>query len=398
MNKEMNRKMKCLDIICSILLFIHLANPFIQPFFIMPAGADVVGGVGHSAWHNDSSLLVHIINFEPRVNWYDFQYNNSGTWISRLNQKIEVDNSSEYRFIINVSSDQGWDDIDFINFTAWFDNGTEASSYNGSLGGNTNLRIEYRNDTSTSNNPVFSYLWPDNEVTFTGYSERVVNDTYFGLLGVTEARNITVSFIPHSQFRYAPGLNDSWSTQENAYGNTSKYGLYNKWSWNFNMSVTDGGDNSSNGTRLTTWVANEFGTYAYTEIMSAQNPWIRGFPDVNVSVINGGSGNISIYTVSNGNYSLSLNISDLIHNSIPAMNISKTNLYVRGGNRSLWEGLSSLAYLYGGGIDGMPDYHLAENNGNFVNTSNVEYKCYIPTGQMAGEYSTPIHYYLKTEQ
>jgi len=59
--------------------------------------------IGHNAWHNDSELTVHVLNYEPRVNWYDFQYNNSGTWISRLNKKIEIDNSSEYRFIINIS-------------------------------------------------------------------------------------------------------------------------------------------------------------------------------------------------------------------------------------------------------------------------------------------------------
>ena len=79
-------------------------------------------------------------------------------------------------------------------------------------------------------------------------------------------------------------------------------------------------------------------------------------------------------------------------------NISKDNLYVRGGNRTIWERLSSLADLYGGGMDGMPNYHIAENDGNFVNSSNIEYKCYIPTGQLAGEYSTQIHYYLRTEQ
>jgi len=397
-NNEMNRKLKWLDILLSIIFILHIINPFVQQFVVCYADADIVGGVGHSAWHNDSILLVHIINYEPRINWYDFQYNNSGTWVSSLNQKIEIDNNSEYRFIFNISSDQGWDDIDFINFTAWYDNGTESSTYNQTLGGNINLKMQYQNDSSTSNNPVFRFLWPRNEVTFTGYSERVVNDSDYGMFGLTEARNITVSFVPHCQFRYAPGLNTSWNTTETLVGNTSKYALYNARSWNFNVSVTDSGENITNNTRLNTWVANEFGVYAYTEIISVENPGIVGFPDANISAINGGSGNISIYTISNGNYSLSLNISDLQHKSYPSENISKSNLYVRGGNRTLWEGLSLLAYLYGGGDDGMPQYQEAEKYGNFINTSNIEYKCYIPMGQLAGDYSSPIHYYLKTQQ
>ena len=395
---EMTRKKKWINLLLSIIFVIQILNPFIQQFIVIYAEGDVVGGVGFSAWHNDSTLLVHLINYEPRINWYDFQYNNSGTWVSKLNQKIEVDNSSEYRFIINISSDQGWDDIDFINFTAWFDNGTESSTYNQTVGGNINLYIQYQNDSSTSDNPVFRFLWPSNEVTFTSYNERVVNDSDYGMLGVTEARNISVSFIPHCQFRYAPGVTSSWNTTEDPHGNTSKYGLYNNWSWNFNITATDSGENSTNGSRLTSWVANEFGVYAYTEIISVENPQINGFPDVNISVNNGGSGNISIYTVSNGNYSLSLNISDLQHQIFPLETIAKSNLYVRGGNRSLWEGLSASAYLYGGGLDGMPQYQAAEDNGNFVNTSNIEYKCYIPMGQIAGDYSTPIHYYLHTQQ
>ncbi len=395
---EMTSHKKWINLILSILFVFQIINPFIQQIIVIYADGEIVGGVGFSAWHNDSTLLVHLINYEPRINWYDFQYNNSGTWVSKLNQKIEVDNNSEYRFIINVSSDQGWDDIDFINFTAWFDNGMESSTYNQTLGGNINLYIQYQNDSSTSDNPVFRFLWPSNEVTFTGYNERVVNDSDYGMLGVTEARNITVSFIPHCQFRYAPGLTSTWNTTENQRGNTSKFGLYNNWSWNFNITATDSGENSTNGSRLTSWVANEFGVYAYTEILSVENPRINGFPDVNISVNNGGSGNISIYTVSNGNYSLSLNISDLHHLVYPLETISKNNLYVRGGNRSLWEGLSSIAYLYGGGLDGMPQYQSAENNGNYVNTSDIEYKCYIPMGQIAGDYSTPIHYYLRTQQ
>ncbi len=379
------------------LLLISITIPSLNTFLIVPVNADIVGGIGHNAWHNDSELTVHVLNYEPRVNWYDFQYNNSGTWISRLNKKIEIDNSSEYRFIINISSDQGWDDIEFINITAWYDHGNETNVYNQTLGGNINLYTQYENTTSTSNMSEYRTIWPKNEVTFTGYAERIVSDNDYGFPNLTEARNLTFSFIPQCQFRYAPGENEIWNNSTQEIDNTSKYGLYNNWSWNFNITITDSGEGTA-GIPSTTYITDEFGVYAYTEIISAQNPRIIGFPDANVSSNSSGSGNISIVTISNGNYSLALNISNLQHKANSNEYITNDNLYIRGGNRTIWRNLSNLTYLFGGGENAMPTYHTAENNGNFVNSTNVEFKCYIPIGQLAGEYSTPIYYYLHTQQ
>ena len=345
-----------------------------------------------SAWYNNSTLSVHIIHSAPRINWYDFQYNDSGTWISKLNQKIEVDNDSEYRFIINISSDQGWDDIEFINVTSWYDNGTESSYYNETNGGNINLYIQYENTSATSNNSVFRDLWPNNEIRFGTHQSRVVNDTLYGLPGVTEARNITFTFIPNKQFRYAPGENTTWNESVILADNSSKYGLYNIFSWNFNITIDDSEGYQS-------WVADEFGVYIYSEILSAQNPSIVGYPGSNYSVTDtGGSGNITIITCSNGNYSLSVNISDLIHESIPTHSIDQSNVYVQGGNRTTFRSLLNSVFLYGGSQDSLPDYHRAELWGNFVNTSNIEYKCYIPLGQLAGRYSTQIYYHLQIEE
>ena len=345
-----------------------------------------------SAWYNNSTLSVHIIHTAPRINWYDFQYNDSGTWISRLNQKIEVDNDSEYRFIINISSDQGWDDIEYINVTSWYDNGTEASYYNETSGGNINLYIQYENTSATSNNSVFRNLWPNNEIRFGTHQSRVVNDTLYGLPNITEARNMTFTFIPNKQFRYAPGENTTWNESSILADNSSKYGLYNNYSWNFNITIDDSEGYQS-------WVADEFGVYAYSEILSAQNPSIVGYPGSNYSVTDtGGSGNITIITCSNGNYSLSVNISDLIHESLPTHSIDQLNVYVQGGNRTTFRSLLNSVFLYGGGQDSLPDFHTAEVWGNFVNTSNIEYKCYIPLGQLAGRYSTQIYYHLQIEE
>jgi len=387
----MKKLEKILSFIIVLLTISLLSNPIIQ-YDVISLVKGQAGGVGSRAIDSNSTLTVQIIHSAPRINWYGFQKNDSGTWVNKLNQQIEIDNDSEYRFIINISSDQGWDDIEFINLTAWFDNGTESSLYNETLGGNFNLKIQYENTSSTLDNPVFRYLWPNIEVRFKEARSRVVNDTLYGLDGQTEARNITFPFIPNKQFRYAPGEDTSWNTTSILSGNSSKYGLFNNNSWNFNITIDD-----AEGYR--SWVADEFGVYRYSEIVSAQNPGIVGYPDGNFSVNdNGGSGNISIMTCSNGNYNLSAEVNDLMHENLPTHTINKTNVYVRGGGRTAFRSLANPVYLYGGGQDGMAEYHRAEANGISVNTSNIEYKCYIPHGQLAGKYSSQITYHLSTQE
>jgi hypothetical protein len=395
--KEMKNHKKIVSLLVISTFCLILTNPVNDIRLIQPIPFVEAEGIA-SAWHNNSSLSVHIIHSAPRINWYDIQYNDSGTWVSKLNKQIDVDNHSEYRFIVNISSDQGWDDIEFINLTAWFDNGTELSYYNETLGGNFNLYMQYENTTSTSDTPVFRNIWPNDEIQFGSHESRVVNDTKFGLEGVTEARNITFTFIPNKQFRYAPGEDSTWNESVFLVGNSSKYGLFNNFSWNFNISVTDSGEDNG-GVCLTSWVADEFGVYAYSEILSAQNPSIVGYPGNNYSVIDsGGSGNVSLVTCSNGNYSLSVDVSDLAHETLPSHIISKSNVYVKGGNRTTFRSLLNSVYLYGGSQDGLPDYHIAEAWGNLVNTSNIEYTCYIPLGQLAGEYSSHIYYHLSVEE
>lgn len=390
--KEMANHKKIISLLVISTCCLALTNQIyeIRPIPLIPIAE--AGGIA-SAWHNNSSLSVHIIHSAPRINWYDFQYNDSGTWISKLNQQIEVDNDSEYRFIVNISSDQGWDDIEFINITSWYDNGTESSFYNQTLGGNLNLHIQYENTSvGTSNNSVFRNIWPNNEIRFGPHHSRVVNDTLYGLEGVTEARNMTFTFIPNKQFRYAPGENPTWNNSSVLVENSSKYGLFNNYSWNFNITVDDSEGYQS-------WVTDEFGVYAYAEIISAQNPSIVGYPGSNYSVNDdGGSGNISLVTCSNGNYNLSVDISDLTHQTNPVHTIPKSNVYVKGGNRTTFRPLLNSVFLYGGSQDSLPDYHIAERWGNYVNSSNIEYTCFIPLGQLAGKYTSQIYYHLSIEE
>ena len=89
------------------------------PFVVKNAQANP--GNINEKWNNATTLNVTILYREPRFNWYGFQYNQSGRWVSRLNTQSDVNASAEYRFGVNISSDNGWKNITYINITAWYD-------------------------------------------------------------------------------------------------------------------------------------------------------------------------------------------------------------------------------------------------------------------------------------
>jgi hypothetical protein len=75
--------------------------------------------------------------------------------------------------------------------------------------------------------------------------------------------------------------------------------------------------------------------------------------------------------------------------------MSRTRIWVRGGDLALSKNFTTfndIIYLYGSA----GTYHLNQANETSFSTSNIEYKCSIPLGQIAGEYTAPIRYHLKT--
>jgi hypothetical protein len=328
--------------------------------------------------NSDTQLNVTVLQLEPRINWYDFQYNNSGTWESKLNQQIDINNTAEYRFIVNISSDQGWSDIDYVNITAWFDQGNEASTYNQTAGGNINLFLQYENTTGTAN---WTLHWPTTEVLEGEYSEIIEYDP-FGSPVDTECYNLTFSFIPSYQFRHAPG--------QGAWNNTPGYN--DLWSWNFNITVEDQGGYLSYNNPTVGETTNEFGVYTYTQIVSAGWPTIIGNPGGVVVATT----NITLETRSNGNYSLAVDLDQLNHTTHPTANMSNTTVLLRGGTLAVatsFPGTGPL-YLYGSSL---PTYQAAENNGIIKTTNNVEYSIDIPLAQLPGVYTAKIYYRLVTE-
>ncbi len=391
----MKNKKTIASLLIIVFLVSGLAFPTFKPIIYIQANADeIVGGVGPNAWHNNSTLSVQIIHYNPRVNWYDFQYydNNTGTWISKMNDMINVDNESKYRFIINISSDQGWEDIQYINISAWYDHGDETTGYNDTNGGNLNLQILHHNLSNGTD--VSTYMaWPRNrsEVTFLGYTERTVVDKSV-FENLTESRNMTFSFKPNCQFRYAPG-NATWNATDTKIGNSSYYGLYNNYSWNFNITITDAGyDMMGNITRnpSESFIANEFGVEAYTEIITTANPELWGAPGLDTYP----SENITIITKTNANNFLRVNISDLEHEDNSSIVIENNNVSVTGGNISSYHNLSGYAYIWGSDT---PTYRSAPSEG-IRNETIIRYKCSIALGKITGRYSNNLHYHLKIEE
>jgi len=367
------RKIFSMFVMVSLIVFMFISTFVFRPM-VMIGKADT-GDIDEN-WNNATTLNVTVLEFVPRINWYDFQYNQSGTWTSRRNAQIDVNNSAEYRFIVNISSDQGWDDIEYVNITAWFDDGNESTAYNQTLGGNINLFLQYDNTTGTAS---YAMLWPNSETTIGSMTETIVTDPDGSSL-YTDCYNLSFSFIPGYQWRYAPG-DGAWDSTSNTTNDA--------YSWNFNISVTDSGENTSGP--LYCWINDEFGVYSYTEIASAGWPTIAGNPGQNATA----DSNITLITRSNGNYSLSVDVDSLLHATHPTANMSNGTVWVRGGNLTASSNFtgSGPLYLYGSNST----YENAEDNSTIKTTSDIEYKCNIPLGQQNGDYEATIRYRLTTE-
>jgi len=315
-----------------------------------------------------------VLETKPIINWYDFQ---TATGVSKLNSQIDV--NRKYKFCISIRSDQGWDDIDYINITAWFDNGDDSTTYNnsGNLGGNLNMFLRYENTTGTAK---YIMLFPDDEVTKGSFTETDVT-VPDDCPDSTECHRLTFSFIPGYQFRYAPG-DGVWDNTTNAVDDI--------WSWNFKISVTDSGEDASGPSTVS--IIDEFGVNSYTEIVSAGMLTIQGFPGENATA----DSNITINTRSNVKYSLSVDVDTFFHKSHPTANMSNTTVSLRGGNLTSVTPFPGTGPLYLWGTDG-PTYQGAENNDTSLTTNDVEYRCTIPLAQLPGEYNATIYYHLRTQ-
>ena len=339
----------------------------LTPIVMIGSAADVT-----TSSDSSTTLNMSILHLQPRVNWYGLE---NSTGASMLNTQLDV--NQEYTFKVNISSDQGWADIEYINITAWADLGDDSGyNYNGTAGGNINLFLQYENTTGNAN---YTMRWPKTEVTVGSMTETVSSDSEG--VTTTECYNLSFSFTPGYQWRYAPG-DASW--ESGGYNDT--------WSWNFNITCDDQAgyhswDNPTSGETI-----DEFGVYSYTEIISAGWPTITGNPGTTAS----NDSYISIQTRSNGNYSLSVNVTNLTHTVTPSYTIQNTSIQTAGGDLASLTNFNgdNPQYYYNGSGAG---YNSAENNNTNKTTSDIEWAVVVDLSQQPGTYEASIFYHLKTE-
>jgi hypothetical protein len=375
-------KRKIFSMLVMVALVVSMfTNAFIFLPLVMVSKANP-GDVSDS-YYNETTLNVTVLEAEPRINWYDLQ---NSTGASMLNTQLDV--NQQYTFLVNISSDQGWADIEYIWIDAWADLGSETSYYNETTGGNINLNITYDNSSETAS--VFMAS-PTNgsEVTFNHWSEtNVTGSDPQGSSVYTHTYNLSFTFTPSYQWRYAPGDAGGWDTAA---------GYNDTWSWNFNITVIDDDGYKSYNNPTVGETIDEFGVYSYTEIVSAGWPVIVGNPGTTSSVIDpDGSGNITIETRSNGNYSLAVNVTNLTHLQNSNWYIQNTSIQTRGGDLSTLTNFNgdNPRYYYNGSGAG---YNSAETDDTSLTTNDVEWAVQIPAAQQAGDYEAQIFYHLRTE-
>ena len=293
------------------------------------------------------------INHPPVINSIDLR-NSTG---SKLDGMIDV--NKEYYFLINVTDPDGWDDINYINITAWYDNGDESSYYNETPGGNLNLFLQYKNTTGTAE---YKLLWPDDEaeLILTNCSETIINST---------TREIKISFKPRSQFRYAPG-DGTWNATQNVTDD-----LY---SWNVNVTVED---NSS----ARSWMKGEFGVYRYVNIEVPSN-WIG------VEALPGSYDDSNVVTItfsSNYDYVLSIWFSTNLVNQSTGSTIPIANNVYALASADPNDDITTDTPFSGIGEDNAIE--IINASGTFKpdgvsQTVNVQFRVYIPFGTLSGTY------------
>src|SRR4030042_915492 len=98
---EMEQKRKLFSTLVGITIITSLVvNIFLIGPIIMIGRADP-GDIPH-IWHNSTTLNVTVLHFEPRILWYDFQYNHSGTWVSRLTTQSDDNKGAESQHSVNI--------------------------------------------------------------------------------------------------------------------------------------------------------------------------------------------------------------------------------------------------------------------------------------------------------
>ena len=302
----------------------------------------------------------YILPIAPVINSYDLR-NSSGSKLNNATGLLDVNH--EYYFTINITAKYGWVYIDYIDIKAWYDQGSETSSYNQTSGGNLNMYLRYENVTGTAS---FKLLWPKNEVKLiTGNcSQTIVNST---------TRIIKISFKPLNQTLWACS-NNTWDGTKNT--------TNDPFSWNFNITAID-----MSGLKATK--KDEYGVYKFANIFPEKN-WV----DVEAPPGYYATTNIvSVTYSSNYNFNISIYFEENLTNvtsgdSIPIAN----NVYICA-NADLTDDITTDMMFHGireaNAIDIINTSGIFHKN-NTNQVVQVQFNVYIPFGTNQGHYTAHV--------
>jgi len=296
----------------------------------------------------------------PVINSYNLS-NSTGSKLNNATGLLDV--NSEYYFSINITDINEWNDIQLINIEAWFDNGSDSTTYNQTQGSNLNMFLQYDN---TSGIGVFRMLWPGNEaqIVLGDCSETVISST---------TRIINISFIPGSQIRWAAG-DGAWDTTQNA--------TNDPYTWNFNISVIDLAG-------MRDWKTDEYGIYKYTSILPGQD-WVDviaapGFNDT--------SSVVTITYSSNYDFNMSIYFEENLTNVTWGDTIPIANNVSILGNTDPNDDITTNKQFQGIGEENAIDIFNSSgifHNNNISQTVDVQFDVYIPIGTYGGKYTARV--------
>ncbi len=298
--------------------------------------------------------------FAPIINNYDLM-NITGSKLNNVTGCLDV--NAEYYFNINITEPNGWYEINYINITAWYDDGDDNTTYNQTQGGNFNMFLQYENITGIAN---FTMLWPDDEVQLIliNCTETIIDST---------TRLINISFKPLSQVRWASS-NNTWNSTGDAYNDP--------YSWNFNITVVD-------STNRETWKINEYGIYKYT-LHYLNQDW------VDVYAAPGFSDTSSVVTItysSNYNFNMSIYFEENLYNSTWDETIFiANNVDILAGidpNDDITTDITFSGIGEANAVDIFNDSGIIPIN-NVSQTVLVQFDVYIPIGTLGVKYKARV--------
>lgn len=310
--------------------------------------------------NSNDTICRYNSKIPPVINNFNLK-NNTGSKIDNATGLLDI--NKKYYFEINITDENGWGNIGYVNITSWFDGGNENSFYNQTLGGNLNMFLQYKNTTGSAE---FKMLWPDNE------AELITNDCSETIIS-PKTRIIQIYFKPKNQVRWAES-NKTWATTNNICNDI--------YSWNFNITVSDQED-------LKDYVIGEYGVDRFTYIEQVKKL-------LYVTVIPGYDGDtntVSMNFSSNYDYKIILYFEKNLINSTSGLDIEiKDNVDILADADEDDDILTDQTF---NGIGENNAIEVINSSGvfssdGFLQSINFRFNVDVPLGTYSGKYNSRI--------